>query len=43
MMYGINYKKCKNSSFFWKVDPESMEHIRTMLKSELALIDICSD
>lgn len=38
MMEGVNYKKCKNSSFFWKVEPKSMEHIRTMLKNELSLI-----
>lgn len=37
MMEGVNYKKCKNSSFFWKVEPKSMEHIRTMLKNELSL------
>lgn len=43
MMDGVNYKKCKNSSFFWRVESESMEHIRNMLKNELSLINICSD
>ena len=38
MMDGANYKKCKNSSFFWKVEPESMEYIRNMLKNELAVL-----
>ena len=37
IMDGVNYKKCKNSCFFWKVEPKSMEHIRNMLKSELNL------
>ena len=26
VMDGVNYKKCKNSAFFWKVDFKSMEY-----------------
>lgn len=39
-MDGINYKKCKNSAFFWKVCPESMEHIEKMVENELKLCEI---
>lgn len=38
-MDGVNYKKCKNSAFFWKVEPKSMEYIRKMLESELNLFE----
>ena len=40
MMDGSNYKKCKNSAFFWKVCPESMDYIEKMVESELKLCDI---
>ena len=35
MMDGVNYKKCKNSAFFWRVDADSMEHIKKILEKEL--------
>lgn len=35
MMDGVNYKKCKNSSFLWKVDAKSQSHIRKMIENEL--------
>ena len=37
---GTNYKKCKNSAFFWKVCPESMESIEKMVENELKFCDI---
>lgn len=40
MMDGTNYKKCKNSAFFWKVCPESMEFIEQMVENELKFCDI---
>lgn len=40
MMDGVNYKKCKNSSFFWKVEPQSMEYIKKMLEHELNFVEI---
>ena len=40
MMDDVNYKKCKNSAFFWKVEPESMEYIKIMIKNELNLIQL---
>ena len=40
MMDGVNYKKCKNSSFFWKVEFQSMEFIKKMLEYELNLIEV---
>ncbi|MGN0280194.1 MAG: hypothetical protein ACI4C4_12660 [Lachnospiraceae bacterium] len=39
MMDGVNYKKCKNSAFFWKVEPKSMEYIKKMLENELNLVE----
>lgn len=39
MMDGVNYKKCKNSSFFWKVEFKSMEYIKEMLENELRLME----
>lgn len=38
MMDGVNYKKCKNSAFFWNVELPSMEYIKKMLEHELNLI-----
>lgn len=38
-MDGVKYKKCKNSSFFWKVEPKSTKYIRKMLENELNLVD----
>lgn len=40
VMDGVNYKKCKNSSFFWKVDVLTMEYIKKMLEFELNLIEV---
>ena len=40
MMDGVNYKKCKNSAFFWIVNADSMEHIKKMLIKELELVDV---
>lgn len=39
MMDGVNYKKCKNSAFFWNVDATSTEHIRKMVENELNLVE----
>ena len=40
MMDCVNYRKCKNSAFFWKVGPKSMEYIKRMLENELKLIEV---
>lgn len=40
VMDGANYKKCKNSAFFWKVDFKSMEYIKKILENELNLIEV---
>lgn len=39
-MDGVNYKKCKNSAFFWKVDTQSMEFVKQMLERELGLLEV---
>lgn len=38
MMDGVNYRKCKNSAFFWKVNPESQTYIKKMIENELVFI-----
>ena len=40
MMDGVNYKKCKNSAFFWLVNAESKEYIKEMLEKELQWLNI---
>lgn len=40
IMDGVNYKKCKNSAFFWNVCPETMEYIERVVVNELKLCDI---
>lgn len=40
IMDGINYKKCKNSAFFWLVNENTKESIESLLTKELALCDI---
>lgn len=40
MMDSVNYRKCKNSAFFWKVELKSMEYIKRMLENELKLIEV---
>ena len=40
MMDGVNYQKCKNSAFFWKVEPDSVEHIKKIVENELKLIEV---
>lgn len=40
IMDGVNYKKCKNSAFFWLVEDASKEHIKKLVEKELELIDI---
>lgn len=40
MMDGVNYKKCKNSFFFWKVDVQSREYTKKMLENELNFIEV---
>lgn len=39
-MDGINYKKCKNSAFFWLVQDGSMEYIQSIVEHELELCDV---
>lgn len=40
IMDKVNYKKCKNGAFFWKVGTETMEYIKKIVESELKYIDI---
>lgn len=37
---GANYKKCKNSAFFWLINEESKELIEQMIVKEVALCNI---
>ena len=39
-MDGENYKKCKNSAFFWKVCGQNNIYIKKMIENELKHIDI---
>lgn len=40
MMDKVNYKKCKNSAFFWKVCKENNPYIKEMIENELKYIDV---
>lgn len=40
MLDGANYKKCKNSAFFWIVNKDSQEYIEQLIRKEVALCDI---
>lgn len=39
-MDGVNYKKCKNSAFFWRVCDENNLFIKELIKNELRYVDI---
>lgn len=41
-MDGANYKKCKNSAFFWLVNEESKAYIESMMAKEVELINLDS-
>lgn len=40
IMENVNYKKCKNSAFFWKVCKENNPFIKEIIENELKYIDI---
>ncbi|MBE5851800.1 MAG: hypothetical protein E7299_02420 [Lachnospiraceae bacterium] len=37
VMDGVNYKKCKNSAFFWLVEDDSKEFIKSVIEKELCV------
>ncbi len=39
-MDGVNYKKCKNSAFFWLVNDTTIPYIEEMVENELKLVDV---
>lgn len=39
IMDSTNYRKCKNSAFFWRVEQKSFEPIKGLLENELRLIE----
>ena len=39
-MDGENYKKCKNSAFFWLINEESKEDTKKMIENELKLAEV---